>query len=412
MQSRREVLVAAGAMLLAATLVAVLGVRSNRRPSDDPRRSTYLSGPNGARGMAQALGRLGVRVVQLRQNPAWHLQEAAVRPGAVLAVLGPQYPLTPSEGIALATLPHGVSAPDLLLAGIETNAAMRCFGWRAERRSSRGAAWVQGQTRSLDVEAVLMQTRRRVIRDSSGAADGVTTECRVPDVSREEMLLVAGNGTAAGAAAAVRLTVTGGRTITLVADDELFSNRALRDDGTGPFVLRLVAGRYDRMLVDEYHQGFGPSGSLWRAALGWSSESPWGWALWQLAAVGLIALAAASRRFGPVRGGIDRRRRSPLEHVRALATALAAARGHDLAVRLLVQGLRRRIAAGAPPGAARSLRADPRPWLSTAEARARTARGRSAAQELTALLDHPQSAAGVLRAADLAEDLWTDLTPR
>jgi hypothetical protein len=119
----------------------------------------------------------------------------------------------------------------------------------------------------------------------------------------------------------------------------------------------------------------------------------------------------SGRRFGPARAGIERRRRSPLEHVRALATALAAARGHDVAVKLLVQGLRRRLARGTEAAPGRALRADPRPWLTGVARRARTPRGRAAALELLEITSQPQSPDGVLRAADLVEDLWTDLTP-
>jgi hypothetical protein len=229
----------------------------------------------------------------------------------------------------------------------------------------------------------------------------------VPAPLRIDTLLT----TAGGTPAALRLTLEGGRTVTLVADDALFSNRQLRETPAGPFALRLVAGRYRTFVADEYHQGFGPSGSLGRAVFRWSRESPWGWAGWQLAVVGLLALLARGQRLGPARSVIERRRRSPLEHVRALATALAATRGHDVAVKLLVQGLRRRLARGTEGRPGRALRADPQPWLVGVARRARTARGRAAAQELLTLTSQPQPPDGVLRAADLVEDLWSDLTP-
>ena len=117
----------------------------------------------------------------------------------------------------------------------------------------------------------------------------------------------------------------------------------------------------------------------WRVpALDWSTRSPWGWVVWQLAAVGVIALLASGVRFGPVRRAIERRRRSPLEHVRALATALAAARGHDVAVRLMVQGLRRRLSRGGRPARARPGRLAREPRALGADAR-----GREALQSLT-----------------------------
>jgi hypothetical protein len=126
----------------------------------------------------------------------------------------------------------------------------------------------------------------------------------------------------------------------------------------------------------------------------------------QLAGVGVVALLAAGVRFGPVRSVIERRRRSPLEHVRALATALAAARGHDVAVGLILQGLRRRLS---PPGA--TLRGDIGTWLERLGPAVRTPTGRAALDTLTVVTRHPATSQDVLRAAEAADTLWKELTP-
>ena len=196
-----------------------------------------------------------------------------------------------------------------------------------------------------------------------------------------------------------------GRTVTLVADDRLFTNRALRETAAGPFVLGLVVPRYRRVVVDEYHHGFDASRSLSGAAWDWTLRTPWGWAMLQLAAVGVLALLAAGVRFGPIRSGIERRRRSPLEHVRALATALAAARGHDVAVGLIVQGLRRRLSRAGRPG-----RAGLAPWLTSWAARSGR-RADGGARHAAAGDRRPASADDVLHAADAVETLWEELTP-
>ena len=177
-----------------------------------------------------------------------------------------------------------------------------------------------------------------MVVDSSDFSDGRAIWCTAPAPVQTDTLLSAG-----GRPVVLRLRLPGDRVVTLVSDDRLFTNRLVRESGTGPFVLGLVVDRYPRVIVDEYHHGFDASGSLAGAAFDWSLRSPWGWAVWQLVLVGVIALIAAGVRFGPARRIIERRRRSPLEHVRALATALAAARGHDVAVRLIVQGLHRRL---------------------------------------------------------------------
>jgi hypothetical protein len=95
-----------------------------------------------------------------------------------------------------------------------------------------------------------------------------------------------------------------------------------------------------------------------------------------------------------------------MEHVRALATALAAARGHDVAVRLMVQGLRRRLSRGGrPPGA------DLDTWLAGLADSIRSDRGREALGMLTATLRTPPDAETVLAAGNAVETLWEELKP-
>jgi hypothetical protein len=107
-----------------------------------------------------------------------------------------------------------------------------------------------------------------------------------------------------------------------------------------------------------------------------------------------------------VRSVIERRRRSPMEHVRALATTLAASRGHDVAVRLMVQGLRRRLSRGG-----RAAGADLDAWLESLAPSVRSARGREALETLTGTLRTQPDAASVLAAGNAVETLWEELKP-
>ena len=241
--------------------------------------------------------------------------------------------------------------------------------------------------------------KRRIV-DSAGY-EGRKVACDVPSPIQVDTLLT----TRRGQAVILRLTLPGDRAVTLVAEDRLFRNRAMRHTAAGSEMLALVAPRYRRMVVDEYHHGYQAAGSLGGAALSWSTRSPWGWLVWQLAAVGVIALLASGVRFGPVRTAIERRRRSPMEHVRALATALAAARGHDVAVRLMIQGLRRRLSRGA--------RATPdlEAWLAELGPAVRTPRGREALDSLSAMIRRSPDADSVLVAANAVETLWEELKP-
>jgi hypothetical protein len=379
---------------------AALGGRRARVGDRDQRRSTYLVGPSGASGYAEALGRLGVRVERFRR-PIASFGTVGAAPKSVLSFIGSTAPLSPAEGAAIARLPT-----DFLLAGPTAAAAMRCLGYD-DVRSERDQIAVRRPvvSDSLPMPSVGWLLRRRsspTVVDSSDFSDGQTMWCTAPMPLEVDTLLTAG-----GRPVALRFATRGGRVVTLVSDDRLFSNRLVRESGTGPFVLDLVVGRYARIIVDEYHHGFDASGSLAGAALDWSLHSPWGWAVWQLVAVGVLALIAAGVRFGPARRIIERRRRSPLEHVRALATALAAARGHDVAVRLIVQGLRRRLGqtGRAEKGGV------PVTWLASIAPGVQTPRGQAALTRLSAITARAAAPHEVLEAADDVETLWEELKP-
>ena len=198
----------------------------------------------------------------------------------------------------------------------------------------------------------------------------------------------------------------GKRVAILVADGRLFADQMLRRTDAGTLALSLVFPAYHHVVVDEFHHGYATDGSIGRALLGWSLGSPWGRALWQVILVGMLVLLAATVRSGPIYQVRSRQRRSPLEQVRALARALAAARGHDVAVRLLVGGLRRRLSADGRP-----TRDDPSPWLAALTDRMRTARGRAAVRALQESTRPGQSASGVLAAANAVEDVWDETRP-
>jgi hypothetical protein len=95
-----------------------------------------------------------------------------------------------------------------------------------------------------------------------------------------------------------------------------------------------------------------------------------------------------------------------MEHVRALATTLAAARGHDVAVRLMVQGLRRRLSRGGRPSAT-----DLDAWLEGLQPAVRSRRGREALETLSATVRTPADADSVLAAGNAVETLWEELKP-
>jgi hypothetical protein len=398
MRQRSELALGTGIVLVLGVTAGLIGVQRGRLSDADPRRSTFLAGPSGARGFAEALGRLGV-AVQAFRRPIGSLDSAAA--GALTAFIDPSVALSAREGQQVAGIPG-----DILVAGVRANTALRCLGWEVSSPTRDRAAIKPppgGEARPFPrPRAVLLRRDSADAVDSASAEDDAPVRCTAPVAATVDTLL----RTTDGRPVAVRLRLQDGRTATLVADGRLFTNRALRETAAGPFVLGLVVPRYRRVVVDEYHHGFNASRSLSGATLDWTFRSPWGWAILQLAGVGMLALLASGVRFGPIRTGIERRRRSPLEHVRALATALAATRGHDVAVRLIVQGLRRRLSVTdrrAPGEVGR--------WLDGLEPAVRSPAGRAALTTLTAVTRRPASAEDVLHAADAVETLWEELTP-
>ena len=405
MRPRDQALTLLGGFTALAVLITVLA--PHRVSTSGEPRSTYLPGPDGARGLADALGLIRVPVYRYRRTTR---QLGALVPFAgdtsrapLIAFLAPSVPLTSGEGSDLsAWVGRGGR---LLLAGSSAAAAMRCFGFDVEFRGDSIAAVPPGESAGPDpaeVTHVLAPTGRRSEVTPVDPAAGVTFTCRVPAAEVRETLLV----TTGRRLEAIRLRYKGGGSVTLVADGGLFSNRSARYTAAGPEVLSLLSSSGGSVYFDEYHHGFDAGGSLSDAVLAWSRRSPWGWGAWQLAVVGLLALFAAAVRFGPTVPLEGRRRRSPIEHVRALATALAAARGHDVAVRAMVGGLRRRLSRDGRPS-----RQPVEEWLAGLGARVRGRQALDAVKTLQSLITPPQPATAVLQAANAVEDVWQELKP-
>jgi hypothetical protein len=404
MSPRVRILLAFAALAILGFLAGAIGSRQNRKPSFDPRRSVQLSGPYGAKAYADALLRLGVAVEFYRERLA---RLASVRPGdrQVLVLLDPAELLDGAQAENLVAFHE--SQGDLLLAGWTTSMVMQCFGYDVDYRSDDSTPVFRANRNTSRVpvshtgDVVLARILDSVVTDTSDLKAGIASQCAVPDPSAVDTLLV----TEGGRPSAIRLSYQDRGDVTLVADGILFSNARLRDTDAGLAALPMIAGRYQRAIFDEYEHGFGPGGSLLSATLKWSFGTPYGWAFWQLAIVGLLALLAGAIQFGAARRIIERRRRSPLEHVRALATALAAARGSGVAVDLIIGGLRRRLSGSGPP-----VRGDLQQWLTGLGTNVRTARSRQAVNTLINLTRHAPTD-GVMRAADAVEDVWQDLKP-
>ncbi len=402
------------AFVAALAVAAAAGLRNApNRQLLDSRRSTLLSGPEGASGFAEAMEQLGV-TVERRRRALFDVGDAA-ETGSWLAVLTLRAQRVSSGGLFIGVLPvsdvelrelmlYLELGGSLLLAG-ETGIE-RCFGFEVQRipRAEGGEEALMRPRGASELPAAQYVWRAM----DAPANDGSDTApaCEAPPIVSSRLLL----RTVGRRPVAWRHEFEGGGRVIMLADSRFLSNRLLRETNVGPLVLGwLLSERPVRLAVDEHHQGFGAGGSLLRAAWWWMRTSPGGWAMLQLALAALLALSAAAVRFGPALKVVERRRRSPLEHLDALAVGLERAEGGDEAVTLIVEGLRRRL--GRSGNVPRTPGSDTAQWLESLALAARDREARASVAQLGAILRKQNGDERVLEAATAVEDVWQALRP-
>jgi hypothetical protein len=406
------------ALALLLVLVVALGVAGGRRraaPAErDGRTSTLRAGPSGSEALYEVQRRLG-QPVERRRAPLFDLaRDSTHRPG-LLVVAAPPVPLSPAE---LSALGRYVETGGAVFGAGGAGGITACVGWAAVAVGTgfppeSGA--VSPPTRGLALPPVTRVLQER----AGGATPGADTDDRepaMPSAERGDTRCAALRPRAAdtllrtvrGQPVVVGLRYDGGGRVTLLAASEYLTNRVWRTSDV-PYVLAplLAPPRGGLVAWDEYHQGFGDAPSLAGVVLAWLVRAPAGWALLHMAAVVLVGLAVAALRFGPARPGVVRARRSPLEHVDALAAGLEGAGGGGTAVRLMLSGLRRRLSrAAAPTGG------DPEQWLAALQLAVPGAQGREAAARLHGALRAPEGPGAAVVAAHAVEDVWEALHPR
>jgi hypothetical protein len=394
MIKRSEVWLVVAVAAVLAVAAAIGTAMAPRGMSSDPRLSTRLTTPNGAAAFRTLLTRFGVDVGE-RLKPLFDLDRMRADPGLLLFIPAPAATLTDPEVRAVR---HWVERGGrLLLAG--RSGIERCFGYVIRTIDfAPPAPWQPGE--ELVVRHPL-RARAALRRPDADATDepalGAPPGCpSLKPAITEDLWTTAKNDTVA-----VRLRFARGGMVILVADGSVFSNRAMRATEAGPLVLGwLLTDRPRLVLVDEYHQGFGRAGSLVGATFAWSLNEPAGWMALQLIFAALVALSVAAVRFGPAIAAVERRRRSPLEHLDALAAGLERSGAGLTATRLIAAGLRRRLGGG-------PLKAnDTLAWLDALQAGAQQPPAREAAKRLKSRVHQGASGADVRGAANAVEDLW------
>lgn len=385
----------------AAAMVAA-GVLGGRAGPDaalrDPRASLYLPGPDGASALGEALQLMGV-VVEGRDIPLFGIGEDLAGEAATtaLVVVEPWYEITEAEIRQVGD--HLRAGGTLVLVG--------WTGIEEELGLALRAATDDDEDEPLEVVAP------EGIDDLPGVWSVIGRKRPAPGErpparpARVDTLLAAGRFPVA-----LELEFRGGGRALLVAEPDWIRNRSLRETDVGALVIPwIVALGVDRLVVDEYHQGFGRSGALFQAAGRWLLSAPPGWAMVQLGFAALVALLASAVRFGPAIHALPRRRRSPLEHLDALASGLERAGGVRTAVALLGRGLARRLrragrAAFRPPVGAR----DRERWLAALTRASDDPAARASVARLGWLLrEAGEGDEHVLRTAQAVEDVWDAL---
>lgn len=331
MGSRDRVLMGVLVALIAALVILT---SASRGPSgSDPRRSTFLGTPEGTRALMLTLRELKVPVA--RRTEAF--TEGDSLTGA-LALLAPPEEPTPGELHALAGFVR--RGGTLLYAARFSDPVMDTLGLRLEElgdtadllaaasfdgapaRPAGTHPWTAG-TERVDGFRSAFAAKSRVLKQ--GAVTLLATRKGRP----------------------VALSFRMGRgTVLALSDSRPLGNARLREGGAALLFARAAADATRggvTLRFDEYHQGFHGDGSVSRAMSAFLRRTGLGHAVLQCALAALGLLLLLGRRFGAPVPPPPAERRSPLEHVEALAGAYRQSGARATARRLLVAGMARRM---------------------------------------------------------------------
>lgn len=306
------------------------------------RLTTYSHDEGGASGLYAVAHRLGWRVsrrvVPFRDTPGVDARRTAVDSTVSYVLLDPPYALTSGE---VARLLAAVRAGAGLLVAPEANTPL-ADSLHLGMLTSPFAPFPLAESPLLGVIVTGAEADSALLARWPTAALAART--RLPRGT--DTLLAARVGTRSSPRRApVALSIPLGRgRVVVLADAGVLRNDELREGSAGVLAVRLLerlpAGA--PLVFDEYHQGFGEHASMSRAVWRFLTVTTWGRALLEVIVAALVLLAAAgARALAPLpRQSLERR--SPLEHVAALAGAYRQVRGTRTVARRLVRGLRRR----------------------------------------------------------------------
>ena len=334
MGSRRDVAFLALLIVLVLAMAALTGKRS-RGGAADPRPSTYLASPLGARALREVLTEL--RIPTARRLQAFVDEDSLAGP---LVILSPSLPPSPGEAHALVrwvrrggTVIYAARRDDDTAdsLGLELTSLAGDTARSKERRY--GGATASAEAGPLTEGVGTVDGFRRGFGHAS------------PALRRAAVL-----ASARGVPVVIDYPLGRGRVIAW-ADALPLVNTRLKTSRAAVLFARTAsdAARGRTLWFDEYHHGFKTGGSVVGGTTRFLLHQPAGHAALQVAAALLGLLLLLGRRFGRPLPLPPARRRSPLEHVEALAGAYRQAGARDTARRLLLAGMARRLGRRVPP---------------------------------------------------------------
>ena len=321
-----------------------------------PHLTTHAAADGGALGLYLAAERLGWNVERLERP-----MRRGADSNAVYAVLAPPEQLTSSD---VSTLLGAVSRGGGLFVVLDRNSALGdSLGVNVDRRAvddghvalagplararpdlASPAAPDDDVVETGDVDRIMPQVNRVLEFDRSQR--GVTRLLTLPGTIDSSKIETRDPGDTTSTATVAASFAWGRGRVVVVADPAMLRNSDLQDTYAGVIAIRLLEhatpSGIDRLVFDEYHFGHGQRSTFVGLIVGAMFGTPAGRLTIQIAFAALILLLAFSpRAIKPVsRPTIERR--SPLEHVGALARAYEQVDATQTAMRRLVRGVRRR----------------------------------------------------------------------
>jgi hypothetical protein len=334
---RRDTILVVALVAILIALAALAGAQGGEGGDEgDPRASTYIRSPGGLAALYWTFQELRMPVAR-RTDPL--IDADSIR--GTLAIVGALETPTGAEmGEVAEHLRRGGTLLFVSAAYDFGGAPYDTLGLRPvwldgvspwEEEGGRTAVTTRPHRWTQGVRSV--QGFRRAFSDTSAVLRRPGTET---------LLAVDGKPVA------ITFPVGEGRVIA-ISDPRPLTNARLRRSGAALLVVRAVAEAGDTLFFDEYHQGFSGEGSLRGGTLSMIRRFVTGAVAVQLLVVVALLMWAGARRFGAPLLPPPARRRSPLEHVEALAGAYRQAGARRTVRRLLMAGMARRLGRRTPP---------------------------------------------------------------